>query len=137
MSKAYTGGCACGVVSYEIQGEPMLMTDCQCRQCQRESGTGHGSHVVFKDASVKLQGDVTFWQNRGDGGTIKSNAFCTVCGSPVYTMFPEMPDFFGVRAGSLDEPGRYQPQMVLWTAAGHGWDQLDQALPKYDKMRPG
>lgn len=137
MSKAYTGGCACGAVSYDILGEPLLMADCQCRQCQRESGTGHASHLVFKGASVTLHGEVSCWQNRGDLGTVKSNAFCAVCGSPVYTTFPEMPDFIGVRAGSLDEPDRYRPQMILWTAAGHRWDPLDQTLPKFERMQQG
>src|SRR2546421_1924 len=42
MSEAYTGGCACGVIRYEISGEPLASNDCQCRDCQRKSGTGHG-----------------------------------------------------------------------------------------------
>ena len=42
MSKAFTGGCACGAIRYEITAEPIGMNDCQCRQCQRKSGTGHG-----------------------------------------------------------------------------------------------
>ncbi|MEI7871510.1 MAG: hypothetical protein WCK95_05295 [Alphaproteobacteria bacterium] len=41
MSEAYTGGCARGAIRYEIPGEPMVMADCQCRDCQRKSGTGH------------------------------------------------------------------------------------------------
>ena len=47
MSEAYTGGCACGAVRYEIPAEPMVMADCQCRDCQRRSGTGHGSYLTF------------------------------------------------------------------------------------------
>ena len=35
MSEAYTGGCACGAIRYEISGEPMVSNDCQCRDCQR------------------------------------------------------------------------------------------------------
>lgn len=45
MSSSYTGGCACGAIRYEISGEPMFSNDCQCRDCTRESGTGHGSHL--------------------------------------------------------------------------------------------
>ena len=45
MSEAYTGGCACGAIRYEISGEPIFMNDCQCRDCQRTSGTGHGSYL--------------------------------------------------------------------------------------------
>ena len=50
MSEAYTGGCACGAIRYEISGEPMAMNDCQCRDCQRKSGTGHGSYLTFPAA---------------------------------------------------------------------------------------
>ena len=31
MSEAYTGGCACGTIRYEITAEPIGMNDCQCR----------------------------------------------------------------------------------------------------------
>lgn len=31
MSEAYTGGCACGAIRYEISDEPLAMNDCQCR----------------------------------------------------------------------------------------------------------
>ena len=43
MSEAYTGGCACGAIRYEISGEPLVMNDCQCRDCQRKSGTGQSA----------------------------------------------------------------------------------------------
>jgi hypothetical protein len=94
MSEAYAGGCACGAVRYEISSESVAMAGCQCRDCQRKSGTGHGSYLTFK----------------------------------------AMPDLFTVHAASLDDPGRYKPQMVLYTARGHAWDHLDPALPKFDKM---
>ena len=34
MSEAYTGGCACGAIRYEISVEPVVMNDCQCCQCE-------------------------------------------------------------------------------------------------------
>ncbi|RYE59425.1 MAG: aldehyde-activating protein, partial [Rhizobiaceae bacterium] len=40
MHEPFTGGCTCGAVRYTVTGEPVAMVDCQCRQCQRESGTG-------------------------------------------------------------------------------------------------
>lgn len=136
MSKAYTGGCACGAIRYEISAEPVVMTDCQCRQCQRESGTGHASHLVFPHAAAKVEGEAAHWDMVGDGGTAKRRAFCPACGSPVYMTFPGGPNFFVVRAGSLDDPSRYKPQMVTWAAAARAWDRTDPAVPKFDKMPP-
>ena len=52
MNEPYTGGCACGAIRYEVSAEPAMMNDCQCRQCQRDSGTGHGAHLTFVGAPV-------------------------------------------------------------------------------------
>ncbi|UHQ19538.1 GFA family protein [Lysobacter sp. KIS68-7] len=135
MSEAYTGGCACGAIRYAIAGEPLLMNDCQCRDCQRKSGTGHGSYLSFsRAAGVTLEGEATHWDIVADSGNTKTRAFCPACGSPVYMTFAAMPDIFTVHAASLDDPGRYTPQMVTYAVRGHAWDHLDPALPKFDKM---
>lgn len=137
MSKPFTGGCACGAIRYEISAEPLVMADCQCRQCQRKSGTGHGSYLTFADRkSVKLEGDATQWDIAGDTGNVKTRAFCPTCGSPVYMTFKAMPDLFTIHAASLDDPGRYKPQMVMYRASSHAWDKVDPALPRFDGMPP-
>ena len=136
MTRPFTGGCACGAVRYEVSGEPIAMLDCQCRQCQRESGTGHASHLTFANAEVKLEGRSTRWEATGDGGTVKRRAFCPICGSPVYMTFPAAPDFFVIRAASLDEPERYRPNMVVWTDAAWAWDHVDPASAKFARMPP-
>ena len=136
MTNTYSGGCACGALRYEITGEPIAMLHCQCRQCQRGSGTGHQSHVTFAGAKVTTTGEPSYWQSVGDGGTVKQRGFCPTCGSPVYLTFPASPDVIAVAPGSLDDPNQFEPRFVTWTAAGHGWDYLDPALPRFEKM-PG
>ena len=136
MSRPFTGGCACGAVRYEVSGEPVAMVDCQCRQCQRESGTGHASHLAFHGAAVDLKGHPTHWEATGDDGTVKRRAFCPTCGSPVYMTMPAMPDVFVIRAASLDQPERYRPDMVTWTDAAQPWDHVDPASTKFPRMPP-
>src|SRR5207344_1698138 len=132
MSEAYTGGCACEEIRYEIPGEPLVMVDCQCRDCQRKSGTGHGSYLAFPRADVTLNGEAKHWDLVGDSGNVKTRAFCPQCGSPVYMTFAANPAVFVVHAASLDDPGRYKPQMVTYAVRGHAWDKLDPALPKFE-----
>jgi hypothetical protein len=137
MSKTYSGGCACGAIRYKISDEPMVMNDCQCRDCQRRSGTGHGSYLTFASrAAVKLEGKAAHWDIAGDSGNAKTHAFCPFCGSPVYLTFAAMPDLFTVHAASLDDPGQYKPQLVTYSVRGHAWDHVDPALPKFDRMPP-
>jgi len=135
MSTSYTGGCACGAVRYEIAAEPIFQNHCQCRDCQHRSGTGHGSYLTFAQrADVTLNGDATAWDSVADSGHVKTHAFCPTCGSPVYLTFSAMPDLFTIHAASLDEPGRYQPQVVTYAVRRHGWDRLDPALPAFATM---
>ncbi len=137
MSKPYIGGCACGAIRYEISAEPIAMNDCQCRDCQSTSGTGHGSYLTFPSReAVKLEGEATHWDMVGDSGNVKTRGFCPACGSPVYLTFSAMPDLFTIHAASLDDPGRYEPQMVTYTVRGHAWDRLDPAVPKFERMPP-
>ena len=137
MSDAYIGGCACGAIRHEIPGEPLFMNHCQCRDCQRKSGTGHGSCLTFPRAGMKLKGDATHWDMVGDSGNVKKRGFCPTCGSPVYLTFAVMPELFTVHAASLDDPSRFKPQAVTCGVRGHAWDHLDSALPKFDRMPPG
>ena len=137
MSEGYAGGCACGAVRYEILAEPMVMADCQCRDCQRRSGTGHGSYLTFAGRKdVKISGRATHWELAADSGNVKTHAFCPACGTPVYLTFSSMPDLFTVHAASLDEPDRYAPQMVFYRARGPAWDFIDPALTAFERMPP-
>jgi hypothetical protein len=135
MSKIFTGGCACGAIRYEISGEPLFQNHCQCRDCQRRSGTGHGSYLTFP-RPVKLQGEAKHWDVAGDSGNVKTHSFCPTCGSPVYLTFAAMPDVFTVHATSLDDPSRFEPQALTYNVRGYAWDTIDPALPKFDKMPP-
>lgn len=137
MSDAYTGGCACGAVRYEIADEPIFANHCQCRDCQRVSGTGHGSYLTFPSrAAVALTGEATHRDMVGDSGKVKTHAFCPSCGSPVYLTLAAMPELFAVHAASLDDPARFAPQVVTWAGAAQPWDHLDQSLPAFAKMPP-
>jgi hypothetical protein len=138
MSKPYTGGCACGAIRYEVADEPMVQSDCQCHDCQRMSGTGHGSYLTFPDSQrVTFKGRATHWDKVADSGKVKTRAFCPTCGSPVYLTFSARPELFTVHAASLDDPGRYAPQVVFYTKRGHAWDRVDPALTGFEGMPPG
>jgi hypothetical protein len=137
MTDAFTGGCACGAVRYDIGDEPVAMNHCECRHCQLRSGTGHGSYLTFASrAAVRVTGQVGEWEAVGEGGTVKRYSFCAACGSPVYLTFPQMPDVFVVHAGSLDDPGRFKPDHVLYATRAHAWDVMDPKLTAFAQMPP-
>jgi hypothetical protein len=47
-----------------------------------------------------------------------------------------MPGTTTISAGSLDDPGVFQPQFVCYTSRGHAWDLVDPALRSFANMPP-
>lgn len=137
LGTPYAGGCACGAVRYHVPGDPVGQVHCQCRDCQRRSGTGHASFLAFLGrAGVTIEGAAREWAVEADSGREKRHAFCPDCGAPVYLTFPDMPDLFVIHAGSLDAPERFAPQIVTYGVRALGWDAMDPGLTVFERM-PG
>lgn len=62
MERGLTGGCLCGGVRYECAAEPMLQGHCQCRDCQKGTGTGHSSHFGMPAGALKLSGELRAYE---------------------------------------------------------------------------
>jgi hypothetical protein len=134
----YTGGCACGAIRYTTHHAPTFQNHCQCRDCQRRSGAGHGCWLTFAArAEMAITGEARDWEVAGDSGNVKIHAFCPVCGTPVFLRFAAMPDLIAVPAGSLDEPARFAPQALTYRVRGLAWDAIAPALPAFERMPPG
>jgi hypothetical protein len=137
MTQLYAGGCACRAIRYQTSSEPIFQNHCQCLDCQKRSGTGHGSYLTFpRRADVTITGEAKTWRVKGDSGNEKVHSFCPICGTPVYLTFAAMPEPIAVHAASLDDPGRFNPQAVTYGVRGHAWDTIDPALPRFERM-PG
>lgn len=138
MTEAYRGGCACGAIRYETTSEPIVELHCQCRECQKRSGTGHSSYLTFALRSeMAITGEAREWQVAGESGNMKVHAFCPNCGTPVFLTFAAMPELIAIHAGSLDDPGRFKPEFVTYGIRGQAWDAIDPALPRFDRMPGG
>jgi len=67
------GGCACGAVRCEFSCEPVMMGQCQCRACQRDSGAGHACHVAVAASGFELTGPIKYWASKADSGNVVSH----------------------------------------------------------------
>lgn len=135
MARSYKGGCACGAVRYETGSNPIFENHCQCIDCQKRSGTGHGSYLSFPHrAEVEITGEVSEWRVTADSGHDKIHAFCPTCGTPVYLTFTAMPELIAIHAASLDDPGQFTPQALTYSIRGHAWDTIDPGLQSFEKM---
>lgn len=131
----YKGGCLCGAIRYEASVEPMMAGHCQCRDCQRMGG-GHASMLGFPEDKVKLTGTPKYYGTKADSGNISSRGVCPNCGSWVVGKTSGMANFITISAGTLDDPGQFKPQLVVYHDRANAWDHLDPALMTFAKMPP-
>jgi hypothetical protein len=136
MTPTLTGGCACGAVRYEATGRPVFQNHCHCRDCQRRSGTGHGSYLSFV-GGVTVSGPTATWAVAADSGNRKTHAFCPTCGTPVFVTFAAMPGLVALHAASLDDPGAFAPTAVTFAARGLSWDSPAPGLDHFAATPPG
>jgi hypothetical protein len=133
MSQLLTGGCLCGAVRFEAAGSPIFMGNCHCRDCQRASGGGFTPALFFSKNAVKVDGEIKYYESLGDSGSAVHRGFCPHCGSQLFSQVERMPNLLGLRAGSLDDPAQFSPQMDIYTDSAAHWAVMNPALPKFPK----
>jgi hypothetical protein len=126
----FSGGCSCRAVRYRISAEPIRGFQCQCRDCQMDSGGGHSSVFVFPRSAFELSGEVREIARTSDRGATKRKVFCADCGVAIYNKPDEKPDLIGIYVGSLDDAKAFKPAVIFYAARGYVWDFLDPAVPK-------
>src|SRR3954469_1257613 len=99
-----TGGCLCGAVRYESEGDPIFSLQCHCRDCQRSSGTAFIAAMRVPASGFRItQGEPKRYVGKADSGNAITRAFCGECGSPLYVQVATRPDIVGLRVGTLDD----------------------------------
>jgi len=130
MEKNITGGCACGAIKYETKAKPEFSIICQCRMCQRSTGTGHATAFAVDKELTTIQGDVKYYDRVSDDGNTVNCGFCSNCGNPVLNTTTGAPKFYMFYAATLDDPAIFKPQMVVYSESKQPWDYVDPTLLK-------
>ncbi len=130
--KSATGGCLCGRIRYEAEGEPIIRGMCLCRMCQKWSGTGAGMGVQYPMAAIRFtRGQPKIYPS----SAIFERSFCDRCGSSLMTRYlvpPYGPDQAMLWLGTFDHPKRFPGPQFYFGIEGHleAWLSLDERLPR-------
>ena len=105
MDKKNTGGCLCGQVRYEVNGEPEVTAVCHCRYCQLRSGSGFGILVYFKEGNfIITKGKSYFYNFKSESGNNWKNQFCKNCGTTLTSRLEVRDGEVGIAGGTFDPP---------------------------------
>lgn len=130
------GSCACGRVRYELRGELLgPVGHCHCWQCRKHSGASFGTTAAVKSEEFDVVAGAELlsgWES--SPGTHRMFANC--CGTPIFKRRDDLPQWFGLRLGTLDcDPGRTVEQHIFVSSKAP-WVELRDGLPCEDGGAP-
>lgn len=132
-----TGGCLCGDIRYEINGEPVRAAHCHCDDCRRATGASFATNVFFKDEDVKItKGSPKRFQHKADSGNTLTKEFCGNCGSQLFGIGSGSTGIRHVKVGTLDDASFVKPQIEVFTSRKLPFIRLSDETEHFEKGRP-
>jgi hypothetical protein len=124
------GGCQCGNIRYNIEGKPIGLNVCHCKDCQRQSGSAFGmSLIIYPESFMLLSGHLKEFELQVESGRTKTCAFCPDCGVRIYNRTSAL---CSVKAGTLDDTRSLQPDAHYWTRSMQSWPILGDDIPQHE-----
>ena len=77
---------------------------CHCKDCQRATGSGKATVIMFPLNAVKIEGEYKTYASLGLEGSHVNRGFCPNCGSQMFTFVDELPDQMLIKAGGRSNP---------------------------------
>jgi hypothetical protein len=125
------GGCECGRIRYRIEGEPIFVNCCHCRQCQKLSGSAFSMNAMIERDRVQVTAGADGLENEA------GQARCPDC----HVLLWATHRFFGdailfLRVGTLDESERLAPSAHFFLRSKHPWVPVPEGIPAFETL-PG
>src|ERR1700710_1143772 len=80
----HSGGCRCGALRYEADGEPLFAGFCFCGECRKASGSGFVPFMGFASSAVRISGEARQVRSTSIKGSEAVRNICPQCGSLVF-----------------------------------------------------
>ncbi len=130
------GGCGCGAVRYRVEGEPIFVNNCHCRLCQQQTGSTSVVNAFFESERVTLlQGELRDHTVAAGSGGPHVIRRCAECGAALWSHYPRLGKLgTGLRVGTLDDPGAWRPDAVIFTESRMPWVALPDGIPAFETV---
>ncbi|MCF2861491.1 GFA family protein [Pseudoalteromonas sp. Cnat2-41] len=132
----YKGSCLCGSIQFQLQGTLTDIIHCHCSLCRKASGSAYATNGFINAEDLKITdkaGTLTYYQS-AEG---KRKYFCSQCGALIYSANAQSPNRYRLRLRALDSDIIERPISHNFVTSKANWDELDAALPRYEKHEPG
>ncbi len=127
------GGCYCGAVRYQAEGEPLFRGQCHCRECQYVSGGAPNLVMGMPETGFAYTKGTAKQFRRSDLDTPVTSEFCSECGTHLVSKAPGLPLAL-IKVGTLDDPAVFNgPQMAIFTIDRQGFHHIPEGIPTFER----
>jgi hypothetical protein len=124
------GGCLCGKVQYQIEGEPRFLYECYCSRCRAASGAAFVTNMIVDAAKFRITaGEESL--AAFESSPRKFRHFCSTCGSPIYSRGEKTKHVVSVRCGTLKQDPGARVAYHAFVASKAPWVEIRDDLPQF------
>lgn len=128
------GGCYCGELRYEAEGDPVFKGQCHCRECQYISGGMPNVIIGFPVAGFSYTKGQPKVFARDDIEGPARREFCSDCGTHILTRPASVSDMVIVKVGTLDDPALFdKPDFAIQVADKQDFHTLPEGVPAFER----
>ena len=107
------GGCRCGAVRYEAEGEAAHHALCHCRDCQMASGAPAIAWLAMPSGGFRVTSGEPVRYTAASGSM---RAFCGTCGTSLFFVNEDvLPGIVDIQSVTLDNPDAVPVQAQIQT----------------------
>jgi hypothetical protein len=129
-----TGGCLCGGVRYEYDGEIEEISMCHCAQCRKVNGSAFVAVGPVASARFKITAGAELLKEYRTI-PVKARVFCSNCGSPIYSVRDDMPEVKRLRLGTVETPFTCKNAYHIFVDSKASWHEITDGYPQYAKFK--
>jgi hypothetical protein len=128
------GGCHCGAIRYEAEGEALTSALCHCTDCRRHAGAPMVAWTMYRKEAVKvIAGEPRTYASSENG----RRQFCANCGTGLfYTNDKILPGIIDIQSATYDDPGAVSPRAHIQVAERIAWMKEAHLLPTFERYPP-
>ena len=115
------GGCLCRTVRYRIEGAPLLVYACHCRDCQTRSGAAFTLPIVLRSNDFQVEGETAMMRDVTRSGRVVDRHLCAQCGVHLFAQAQATPDYLSLLAGTLDDASWVRPIVQVFVERAIPW----------------
>lgn len=133
----FSGGCLCGSIRYTILQQPILAYTCNCRFCQKDTGTAYRSALAILNENVELIGkdfSVYTYKSVEHGRELYKN-FCPDCGTTISLKTERFPERQVIMIGTLDDPSQIELSTHMFAEEAFDWVEFPKDHVVYPRHR--